>query len=282
MKLARFSFQGVQSLGLIVEGGIIDLAGHLPLPCKDMAALIENYSALAPSVRKLEREPPELSLAQVTLHAPMLRPGKILGIGLNYSDHAAEAQMELPRDQLWFSKMVTAIADPYGDIQLPKVSDRLDYEAELVFVIGRKCRHVPRERAPEVIFGYCVGNDLSVRDWQFKTSQFILGKSFDTHAPMGPWIVTADAINPHSLDIRSLVNGEERQKSNTRHLIFDCFAMVEHVSQVMTLEPGDVIFTGTPAGVGAARNPPSWLRAGDVVRVEIEGIGAIENKVVPE
>jgi 2-keto-4-pentenoate hydratase/2-oxohepta-3-ene-1,7-dioic acid hydratase in catechol pathway len=167
-------------------------------------------------------------------------------------------------------------------VQLPRVSTSLDYEAELVFVIGKKCRHVSRDQAAAVIFGYCIGNDVSVRDWQFKTSQFILGKSFDTHAPIGPWIVTPEAIDPHNLDIRCLVNGDERQSSNTRHFIFDCYAMVEHLSKVMTLEPGDLIFTGTPAGVGAARKPPLWLREGDVVRIEIEGIGAIENRIVRE
>jgi 2-keto-4-pentenoate hydratase/2-oxohepta-3-ene-1,7-dioic acid hydratase in catechol pathway len=149
-------------------------------------------------------------------------------------------------------------------------------------VIGRRCRHVSREEARTVIFGYCVGNDVTVRDWQFKTSQFVLGKSFDTHAPIGPWIVTADAIDPHNLEIRSYVNGEERQHSNTRHFIFDCYAMVEHLSKAMTLEPGDLIFTGTPSGVGAVMKPPKFLAAGDVVRVEIDGIGAIENHVVNE
>lgn len=149
-------------------------------------------------------------------------------------------------------------------------------------MIGERCRHVPRAEAAGVIFGYCIGNDVSVRDWQFKTSQFILGKSFDTHAPIGPWIVTSDSIDPHCLDIRCLVNGEVRQKSNTRQFVFDCHAMVEYLSKVMTLEPGDLVFTGTPAGVGAVRKPPVWLREGDRVRVEIEGIGWIENRIVRE
>jgi 2-keto-4-pentenoate hydratase/2-oxohepta-3-ene-1,7-dioic acid hydratase in catechol pathway len=152
----------------------------------------------------------------------------------------------------------------------------------LVFVIGKKCRHVPRAQAHEVIFGYCVGNDFSVRDWQFKTSQFTLGKSFDTHAPIGPWIVTAEAFGPHRAGIACFVNGEERQRSNTRHFIFDCYAMVENLSKAMTLEPGDIFFTGTPAGVGAASIPPRWLKAGDIVRSEIYGIGAMQNRIAPE
>jgi 2-keto-4-pentenoate hydratase/2-oxohepta-3-ene-1,7-dioic acid hydratase in catechol pathway len=247
-----------------------------------MKRMIEAWAEVQSAVQALESSEADYGLKEVTLHAPIGRPGKIMGIGLNYSDHAAEAKMELPKDQLWFSKATTAVSDPYGDVQLPKVSDCLDYEAELAFVIGRKCRHVSREEAPGVIFGYCAGNDVSVRDWQFKTSQFILGKSFDTHAPFGPWIVRSDSLNPHALNIRCSVNGEVRQSSNTRYFIFDCFAMVEHLSKVMTLEPGDVVFTGTPAGVGAARNPPVWLRVGDVVRVEIDGIGAIENRIVRE
>jgi 2-keto-4-pentenoate hydratase/2-oxohepta-3-ene-1,7-dioic acid hydratase in catechol pathway len=230
----------------------------------------------------LARGPADHAIGDIVLHAPVERPGKIMGIGLNYADHAAEAAMEVPSEQLWFCKAVTSVADPFGPIQLPKVSTALDYEAELVFIIGKSCRHVTREEAPSVIFGYCAGNDVSVRDWQFKTSQFNLGKSFDTHAPFGPWIVTPDEIDPHALDIRCLVNGEQRQNSNTRHFIFDCYDQIAFLSQAMTLEPGDVFFTGTPSGVGAVMKPPKWLRSGDRVRVEIEGIGAIENVVQPE
>jgi 2-keto-4-pentenoate hydratase/2-oxohepta-3-ene-1,7-dioic acid hydratase in catechol pathway len=282
VKIARFSAGIRHGLGLVVEKGVVDLTNRLPMPLATAVDLIERWDSVASAIEPLAKAEPDFSMEQIILRAPIARPGKIMGIGLNYRDHAAEANMELPADQLWFSKPPTAIADPYGPIQLPKVSDQLDYEAELVVVIGKKCRHVPRETAKEVIFGFCVGNDVSVRDWQFKTSQFVLGKSFDTHAPMGPWIVTADAIDPHGLEISSYVNGERRQYSNTRHFIFDCYAMVEHLSKVMTLEPGDVLFTGTPAGVGAARKPPLWLRDGDSVRVEIEGIGAIENRVVRE
>jgi len=226
---------------------------------------------------------PDFAASEVRLLAPIPRPGKILGTGLNYADHVAESGLPPPKDQIWFAMPATAVAGPFDPIQMPRVSEQLDYEVELVFVIGRRCRHVSRERVPEVLFGYCVGNDVSVRDWQSRTSQVLLGKSFDTHAPFGPCIVTSDEIiDPHALGIRCFVNGEKRQESNTRELIYDCFAQVEHLSKVMTLEPGDVVFTGTPAGVGFGFNPPRWLKVGDVVRAEIDGIGFIENVVVNE
>lgn len=282
MKIARFSHQGREGLGLAVPGGLVDIAGHLPDAPPGMIALIERFDALRPALAALETAPADFALGDVTLLTPVRRPGKIMGMGLNYADHVAEAGMEMPADQVWFSKAVTAINDPFGVLRIPRVSDALDYEAELVMVIGRKCRYVPREQALSVVFGYCVGNDATIRDWQFKTSQFVLGKSFDTLAPVGPWIATGDTLDPAALDIELKVNGEVRQRSNTRHFIFDCAAMIEHVSKVMTLEPGDLIFTGTPGGVGVAMKPPRWLKTGDVVRVEIEGIGAIENTVAPD
>ena len=283
MKIASFSIEGgPRQLGLVEDAGLIALARHLPGAPADMIALIEAWDTLRPQLEALAGAVPDHKLSDVTLHAPLTRPDKIMGIGLNYADHSAEANMELPEEQLWFSKQATCIADPYGPIQLPKVSDKLDYEAELVFVIGKPIRHASLQQARDAIFGYCVGNDVSVRDWQFKTSQFNLGKSFDSHAPFGPWIVTADSIDPHDLAIRCFVNGEQRQSSNTHHFIFDCYDQVAYLSQVMTLLPGDVFFTGTPSGVGAVMQPPKWLADGDVVRVEIDGIGAIENVVRPE
>ena len=182
------------------------------------------------------------------------------------ADHIAESGMAAPAEQLWFPKAVTAVNDPYGTIDLPRVSSQLDYEAELVMVIGRGGRHIGRDRAKDAIFGFCAGNDVSVRDWQRRTSQFTLGKSFDSHAPFGPWIATADGFDPHAAGIRCLVNGELRQDSDTRHMIFDCFDQVALLSQAMTLEPGDVFFTGTPGGVAMAMDPPAWLKAGDSTR----------------
>jgi 2-keto-4-pentenoate hydratase/2-oxohepta-3-ene-1,7-dioic acid hydratase in catechol pathway len=179
--------------------------------------------------------------------------------------------------------MTTSTHGPYEAVHLPRVSDKLDYEAELAFVIGRRTRHATREQAKAAIAGFCCANDVSVRDWQLRTSQFVLGKSFDTHCPFGPWITTADEIpDPQSLGIRCHVNGESRQDSNTREMVFDVYAMVEHLSQAMTLEPGDLVLTGTPAGVGAVRNPRVYLQVGDVVRVEIDRLGHIENRIVNE
>jgi len=183
---------------------------------------------------------------------------------------------------MWFSMPGTAVNGPYDAIERPVVSDKLDYEAELVVVIGRRVRHATRGSAMKSVFGYCVGNDVSVRDWQNRTSQVTLGKSFDTHAPFGPWITTADCIDVSDLKISCLVNGEKRQNSRTRYMIFDVADQIVHLSKAMTLEPGDLIFTGTPAGVAAVMKPPRWLRPGDVVRIEIENLGHIENRVVEE
>jgi 2-keto-4-pentenoate hydratase/2-oxohepta-3-ene-1,7-dioic acid hydratase in catechol pathway len=178
---------------------------------------------------------------------------------------------------------VTSINGPYDPIELPIASTYVDYEAELVVIIGQRCKHVPKERAAEVVFGYCAGNDVSVRDWQLQTPQWVLGKSFDTHAPIGPWIVTADEVgNPRTLGIRCFVNDERRQNSNTENLVFNVYDQIAHLSQAMTLEPGDLIFTGTPGGVGGAMQPPKFLKAGDKVRVEIDRIGAIEAEMRPE
>jgi 2-keto-4-pentenoate hydratase/2-oxohepta-3-ene-1,7-dioic acid hydratase in catechol pathway len=191
--------------------------------------------------------------------------------------------METPPFPVFFNKQSTCVTGPHDPIHLPRVSPLLDYEGELGFVIGRRCRHVPRGRSHEVIAGYLVVDDVSVRDWQLRTPTMMMGKSFDTHGPMGPWLVTPDEIgDPHGLALRTWVNGELRQDSNTRQLIFDCFAQVEHLSTAFTLEPGDVVTTGTPSGVGGAMQPPRFLAAGDVVRVEVEGIGRIENRVIAE
>ncbi|MEY4765762.1 MAG: hypothetical protein RI907_2435 [Pseudomonadota bacterium] len=220
------------------------------------------------------------TLDDVHLLAPVPRPGKTLAIGLNYLEHVNEQIIgevrTPPEHQIWFPKLANAIHAPFDPIVLPRISQMTDYEAEMVAVIGQRCRHVPAERAHEVVFGYAVGNDVSVRDIQKRTSQWTLGKSFDTHAPYGPWITTADEVpDPHALAIQCWVNGELRQSSHTSLMIHNLWSQIAQLTQVMTLEPGDVIFTGTCAGVGAAFNPPKFLRSGDTVRVEIEGLGAI-------
>lgn len=222
-------------------------------------------------------------LSAVRLIAPVPRPGKIFAIGLNYADHTAESGMEAPQEQVWFTKAVTSVNGPFDPVQIPKTSQFVDYEIELVAVIGRAGKHIAREDAAEHIFGYCVGNDVTERMWQHRTPQWSLGKSFDTHAPVGPWITTRDEVGDvHSLGLTCRVNGEVRQAANTRHMVFDVFAQIEHLSQAMTLEPGDLIFTGTPAGVGAAMTPRQFLKPGDVVRCDIESLGNIENRFEPE
>lgn len=268
---------------VIADDRVYDIGAHLPDAPSTMIGLLEALDIWRAQLQALPQTAGWHALSEVRLRAPVPRPGKILALGLNYRDHAAEANMALPEVQTWFAKMPTATNGPYGEVHLPRVSTKLDYEAELAIVIGARARHVTREQARRVIAGYCCANDVSVRDWQLRTTQFVVGKSFDTHCPFGPWIVTADEIaDPQALGIRCAVNGEMRQDSNTREMVFDVFAMIEHLSQAMTLEPGDVILTGTPAGVGAVRKPPRYLTAGDVVRVEIDGIGAIENRVINE
>jgi ureidoglycolate lyase len=281
MKLARFMAGGAIHLGRVDDVYITSLSDRIAGIGNDMLSVIANWEHLNKSIVQLQSRA-DFALDSISLLAPIERPGKIFCIGLNYADHAAEAGGALPEHQVYFTKPGTAVNAPYGEILKPIVSAQLDYEAELVFVIGKRSKHATPEQARSAIFGYCVGNDVSVRDWQLRTGQFTLGKSFDTHAPYGPYIVTADEIDAGNLGIRSFVNGERRQNSNTRHLVFDPVAQVMHLSQAMTLEPGDLIFTGTPGGVGIAMKPPQFLKAGDCVRIEIDGVGHIENTVVDE
>jgi len=220
----------------------------------------------------------------VRLLAPVA-PRKYLAIALNYRDHIAEMGMEAPEVPVFFNKQVTCVVGPGADVHMPKVSTFLDYEAELAVVVGRRCRHVPVERAHEVIAGYTCANDVSVRDWQGKAQTMTIGKSFDTHGPLGPWLVTGDELgDPHDLAIRCYVEDELRQDARTSEMVFDCFDQVSHLSEAFTLEPGDVIATGTPAGVGLGRQPvrDNLLHVGETVRVEIEAIGELANTVVAE
>jgi 2-keto-4-pentenoate hydratase/2-oxohepta-3-ene-1,7-dioic acid hydratase in catechol pathway len=220
----------------------------------------------------------------VTLEAPITDPQKFLAIGMNYRAHAEEAAkagIPIPKSQLWFNKQVSCINGPTSAIELPQISDQLDYEAEMGVVIGRRCRHVKAADARSMIAGYLVADDVSVRDWQMKSPTFTLGKSFDTHGPIGPWITTDDEVaDPHDLLMTLTVNGEERQRTSTGDMIYNIFEQIAYLSTVMTLEPGDLLATGTPAGVGIARG--QFLKDGDVVRVAISGLGAIENRVVAE
>ena len=284
MRLVRFSKDGAAAqIGVLSGESVVPVASLAADAPADMTALIADWDAVAPKLAGAAGSDAAIPLADVVLEAPIAAPQKILAIGLNYADHVAETGMETPAEQVWFCKQPNTVNAPMADIELPKASTQLDYEVELVAVIGKGGRHISAEDAPNHVFGYAVGNDVSVRDWQLKTAQWMLGKSFDTHAPFGPAIVTADEIgDPHRLAIKSYVNGELRQNSNTKHLIFSVWDQIAELSQAMTLQPGDLIFTGTPGGVGLAMQPPSFLRAGDVVCCEIEELGKIENTVAPE
>ena len=283
MKLASFRKGQKTSIGVVNGDRIVDLSVAAPNLPREMTSLIADFDALCEVVRAAARSQSGQALSDVELLAPIARPGKILAIGLNYADHIAETGRPVPTDQTWFCKTANTVNGPFSPVQLPRVSTMVDYEAELVVVIGKRCRHVSKDQAKDVVFGYTAGNDVSVRDWQYRTAQWVLGKSFDTHAPMGPWIVTADEIgDPHTLGIRCFVNAEKRQDSNTKHLIFGVYDLISYLSQAMTLEPGDVLFTGTPGGVGMAMSPQRFLATGDVVRVEIDRIGAIEATVTAE
>ena len=284
MKLCTFTHGQRSRIGVVVGELVIDLPAVAPGIPEDMLGFLEaGEDAMAAAAEAQTNPEVAFPVADVTLEAPVPRPGKILAIGLNYADHVAETGGETPTTQMWFNKQRNAANRPYGSINKPAVSDMLDYEGELAFVIGKRAKHVPKERAFEVIAGYCCGNDVSVRDWQAASRTMQIGKSFDTHAPFGPWIVTPDEVgDPHNLGIRTLVNGDVRQNSNTKHLIFNCFEHIAHLTKSFTLDPGDVIFTGTSSGVGAAMKPPQWLRVGDEVMVEIENVGYIQHTVVAE
>jgi len=284
MKLVRFS-KGARPAraGVIMGQRVVAFDDLVPGAPSDMCDIIADWDRLKGAVASQAATREGTPLAEVTLQAPVARPGKILAIGLNYADHIKESGLETPKEQVWFSKHINGINGPFAPVEMPKASEKLDYEVELVAVIGKKGRHISRADAASHVFGYTVGNDVSVRDWQLRTPQWTLGKSFDTHCPIGPAIVTADEVgDPHTLGIRCLVNGETRQSSNTSHLVFDLWDQIAYVSQAMTLQPGDLIFTGTPGGVGIASRPPRLLAVGDVVRCEIDKLGAIENKIVAE
>ena len=279
MKIARYDAGNGPELGVVKGEGIVSLSAvgcHFP----DMLALIAGGDdALAQVRRATEGAAPHHSLADIRLLAP-LRPGKYMAIGMNYAKHVAEmGHAERPQYQYWFNKQTTCINGPFDPIE-PGVSRRVDYEVELAVVIGRTAKSVAAADALSHVFGYCVANDVSARDWQKHTPTFTMGKSFDTHGPIGPWIVTADEIpDPQALGLRCLVNGELRQSSNTSDMSFGVAEQIEYLSTAFTLEPGDLLATGTPEGVGMAMDPPQFLQSGDVVRCEVDGIGAIENRV---
>lgn len=281
MKLARFADGDGSRLGVVVDDGIVAL-DTIGVEVTDMIALIEAGPALLERIAGALDGAPRIPLSGVRLLAP-LRPRKLLAIGMNYRRHAEEARklgITVPDAQLWFNKQTSCVNGPYASVS-QGVTEKLDYEVELGLVIGRAAKSVGKGAAMDHVFGYLVVNDVSARDWQMHSQTMTVGKSFDTHGPIGPWIVTADEIaDPHALNLRCIVNGEVRQDSNTEQLIHTIPDQIAYLSTAFTLEPGDILATGTPEGVGIARQPPVFLVPGDVVRCEIDGIGAIENRIV--
>ena len=270
MRLVTFQGTGMAPQAGMISGDTVIGLG------KDMLAVIAGGVPSPPPG-------PSLPLAQVRILAPVPRPPKLICVGLNYRDHAREAGLEIPAIPAIFNKFTNVVIGPGEAIVLPKVSQKPDYEAEFAFVIGPGGRNIPAARAMDHVFGYTIVNDVTARDYQFATSQWLMGKTFDTFAPMGPWIVTRDEIaDPHALDLSLEIGGEVLQKSNTRELLFGIPALIEFVSTVVTLEPGDVVSTGTPSGVGFARKPPRYLRPGDEVVIRIGGIGELRNPVMAE
>jgi 2-keto-4-pentenoate hydratase/2-oxohepta-3-ene-1,7-dioic acid hydratase in catechol pathway len=283
MRLACFStHDGAVRPGLVVGEEIVDLSDPaIGLPASMRAVLALGSFARGELASAPGTAAARYPLHQVRRHAPVPDPPAILGIGMNYHAHIAELGREQPEWQYWFNKQRTAIAGPDEPIVLPAVSDMVDYEGELAMVIGRRCQHVPAARAFEAVAGFTIVNDVSVRDWQWRTPTFTMGKSFDTHAPCGPELVTLDELgDPGDLALRTWVNDELRQDSRTSDLIFGLREMIEYLTAAFPLEPGTIIATGTPAGVGAGFDPPRFLRHGDVVRIAIEGIGELRNPVV--
>ncbi len=288
MKLVTFTHNGETRVGALQNQGgqpvVVDFSkvnADLPTDMLKFLAGGSETLVLAEEAAKTATSRAVLAQDAVKLNAPVPDPGKILCLGLNYRDHAEESNMELPEHPIVFTKFSNTVIGPDDTIELPSVSHEVDYEAEFAVVIGRRAKNVGKAEALEYVAGYLPFHDVSARDYQHRTSQWTLGKNFDTFGPMGPALVTSDEIpDPANLNISLRLNGAIMQSSNTCHLIFSVGDLVAEISSVMTLEPGDLISTGTPGGVGAARTPPVFLRAGDVVEVEIEGLGVLRNPVV--
>jgi 2-keto-4-pentenoate hydratase/2-oxohepta-3-ene-1,7-dioic acid hydratase in catechol pathway len=287
MRLATIQTAAGPRAAVLQGDSYVDLhASQATLPLS-VRQLLEGGPALLRTAAEVAARPGAVRhpAAGARLLPPIPDPPKIVCIGLNYRDHAAESGAPIPKEPVLFSKFTTALIGPEESIVLPAVSRQVDYEAELVLVVGKKGRHLKRDNALEYLAGYTVGHDVSARDWQLGKDgkQWLAGKSFDTFAPTGPVLVTADEVrDAHNLAIRLRLNGQTMQESSTRQMIFDAADLLAYTSQVWTLQPGDLIFTGTPPGVGFARKPPVFLKNGDVVEVEIEQLGVLRNPVVQE
>jgi len=283
MKLVTFTYQNQARVGAVVDDAVIDSLGNAKIPRTMIEFLSAGAEALTAMQDLIDSGEHRLSLAVVKLNAPIPRPPKYVAIALNYADHIAETGKDRPEYPTFFTKQSTCVIGSGDDIQMPKVSNKLDYEGELAFVIGQRCRHVPVDKAYKVIAGFMIANDVSVRDWQARSPTMMIGKSFDTCGPLGPWLVTSDEISdPHNLSLKTWVDDELRQNANTSEMLFNCYEMVAYLSQAMTLEVGDVISTGTPSGVGVKMSPRGYLKIGQTVRIEIEGIGELVNTVIAE
>ena len=283
MKFVTFQHHHHAHAGVVISDEVISLASAGFHSVLDVVQGGKEALRVVKSFAETGAEGTMFPLSSVKLLAPIPRPPKIICIGLNYRDHAIESKMEIPKIPVVFSKYPSTVIATGESIVLPKNSTKPDYEAELAVVIGKNGRHVKAADWEEYVFGYTILNDVSARDFQMATSQWMIGKTFDTFAPMGPYLVTSDEIaDAHNLNISLNINGETLQNSNTRELIFRIPQLIEYLSSVFTLEPGDVISTGTPSGVGLSFNPPRWLKAGDHVTVKIDGLGELTNPVVAE
>lgn len=285
MKIARFTHAGRTRLGMVDGSEMVDVGSVDSTLPTDVGELLNLGGAAF--VASVSSRAARLPLEEVWLEAPIAQPPNFLAIGLNYATHVAEqgdSPPPPPSVPRIFNKQITCVTGPHDPIVVPAAAPtQVDYEGELAIVIGTRCRAVPRARAHEVVAGYMVANDVSVRDWQKASPTMTMGKSWDTHGPIGPWLVTADELgDPHGLRLRTWVDGDLRQDDTTDHMINDCWALIEHITTAFTLLPGTIISTGTPAGVGLHRKPPRLLQPGERVRIEIEGIGAIDNPVVAE
>jgi 2-keto-4-pentenoate hydratase/2-oxohepta-3-ene-1,7-dioic acid hydratase in catechol pathway len=283
MRFVTFEAAGRSRAGVVVGDEITDLSG---CGFDSVLQVIEGGEEALHRATEFGFNAPDAAKhprSNIRLRAPIPRPPKLICVGLNYLDHARETGAEIPKVPTIFNKFATSVVGPGDNIILPKVSKAPDYEAEFAFVIGRGGRHVKPENWKKHVFGYTIVNDVSARDYQRATTQWLMGKTFDTFAPMGPWIVTQDEIeNPHELDVQLEIDGETLQESNTRELIFKIPDLIAFLSSVFSLEPGDIVSTGTPAGVGFARKPPRYLHPGETVTVRVGQIGELTNPVVAE
>jgi len=284
MKVARFTEGGNTRLGIVATdtNEIIDVGTADPSLPTDIGVLLASGSLA--DVARTASSAQRIALAAVQLEAPIAQPPTFLAIGLNYADHVAESGMEKPKAPVVFNKQITCVVGPGAGIEVPTVAPKwVDYEGELGIVIGTRCRNVSVDDAPSVVAGYLIVNDVSVRDWQRATPTMTMGKSWDTHGPTGPWLVSADEVgDPHDLGLRTWVDGDLRQDASTKLMITNCWELIAHLSTAFTLLPGTIIATGTPAGVGFVMDPPRCLNAGSTVRIEIDKLGVLENPVIAQ